>query len=82
MNREDSIARFISDELLRGRMTIGHDDDLLATGMIDSLGMVRLVGFIEKSFGYRVPPKDFTIENFETVAVIGAYLERSLDGSG
>jgi acyl carrier protein len=80
MDMHSTLASFISDELLRSGETIAGDENLLSEGMVDSIGMLRLVGFIEDTYGLKVPPKDFVIENFRTLDVICGYLERTLGG--
>ena len=50
-------------------------DDLLGSGLLDSLGMMRLIQFIETEFNITVPPEDMTIENFMTVSYICNYIE-------
>ena len=59
-------------------MPIDDDENLLADGMVDSLGMLRLVAFIEESYGFRVPPDAFTIEHFRTIGTLDAYLSRAI----
>lgn len=54
-------------------VTVGVDDDLVLLGF-DSIAYVRLVVFIRKEFGVRVPDADVTIEQFGTVANVAAYL--------
>ena len=78
-----ALSRYISDELLSGRVAEGvaEDDDLLGSGLLDSLSVMLLVFFIEQEFGIEVPPEDVTIENFQTVARLGAYLEGRRDGT-
>jgi lauroyl/myristoyl acyltransferase/acyl carrier protein len=41
---------------------------------LDSLGLVRLVAFLECDFGYRVEDQDLTTKNFATVRAIGELL--------
>ena len=50
--------------------------DLLTSGLVGSLGVMRLVGFVEERFGYSVPPEDLVIENFIDIATLGQYLEQ------
>lgn len=69
----DDVAAFIVEELLDGEL-VAHDENLLVEGRVDSLGMLRLVAFIEARYEVKVPPEDFTIEHFRTVDTIGAYL--------
>lgn len=76
MNMRHKLAEFISKELLRWDELIDGDENLLADGMVDSLGMLRLVGYIEQVSGIKVPPQDFIIDNFRTLDVLCAYLER------
>jgi acyl carrier protein len=68
------ITRFIIDELLSG-LDIGEQDDLLLSGLVDSIGVMRLVAFIEEESGKRVPPEDVVIEHFATIEHITRYLE-------
>lgn len=75
---KEKLIRFVSDEILSGTVEVSGDDGLLEEGMVDSLGMVRLVGFIEDSFGFQVPPVDFTIENFQSIDSLTAYLNNRL----
>ncbi len=71
---KEKITRFIVDELLSG-MKVGEQDDLLLSGLVDSIGVMRLVAYIEEQAALQVPPEDVTIENFATIEAIGRYLE-------
>ena len=64
---------FVVDELLNGD-PLASDDNLLGNGVVSSLGMMRLVGFIEESYAIKIPPEHFIIENFQTVDAITTYL--------
>jgi acyl carrier protein len=76
----ESIVRYIGDQLLSGRVAgvVAADDDLLAGGLVDSLGIIQLVTFLEEEFALEIPPEDVTIEHFQTVAKIDAYLRGRL----
>jgi len=52
------------------------DTELLLSGMVDSLGVVRVVHWIEERCGFAVDPADVTLEHFETVGAIVAYVRR------
>ena len=69
------VRRYVVEELLEGR-EIADDDDLLLSGLVDSIGVMRLVAHVEQAYGVQVPPEDITIENFVSIAAIGAYLAR------
>lgn len=79
MDTQDILKQFISHELLNDRQQIEADDDLLGEEIIDSMGIMQLVAFVEEKFQCRVPESDITITNFRTVKAIDAYLaNRSL----
>lgn len=68
------ITRELSNDELEEELDV--NDDLLGSGLIDSLGMMKLVLFIETEFNIQVPPEDMTIENFMTVGHINEYLSK------
>jgi len=72
---KDALRQYIGEELLDDEAPPGDEENLLADGMVSSLGMLRLVAFIEDSFGLRVPPEDFTIEHFRTIDTLCRYLD-------
>lgn len=68
------IGDFITQTLLGGA-EVEDTEDLLLSGQIDSLGVMRLVAFIEQTLSITVPPEDVVIEHFQSLAAIEAYLE-------
>ena len=71
------IIDYIQKELLSGAETIDllPEDELLGSGLIDSLGIMKLIQFIETSYEVKIPPEDMVIENFITVEAIENYLQ-------
>jgi len=55
------------------------ETDLLETGVLDSLGFVELVFYLEKEFGAKITLDQVEIDNFRSVERIAAFL---LTGSG
>lgn len=78
MNTQQLLTQFITGQLLHDNdgIELSGDDELLISGLIDSLGVIQLVTFIEANFDVEVRPEDVTIENFSTINVVAAYLER------
>ena len=75
------LTDFIQKELAIGRAeSIKPDDDLLGAGVIDSLGVLRLVVFAEEKLGVAIPDEDVVIENFKSVAVLADYLDKRRTG--
>lgn len=72
---EDTIIQFVSSELLGGEGTpVTADDEIVLDGTVDSLGVTRLVDFIESEFEVTVPAEDVTIENFRSIATMADYI--------
>ena len=76
METQEILKRYISKDLLDNRLEIEADDDLLGDNLVDSMGIMWLIAFIEEKFAINVPPEDVTIENFRTVQTIDAYLNK------
>lgn len=47
---------------------------LFSSGLLDSVAMMGIIGFIEEQARFDVRPADVTLENFDTVARIVAYV--------
>jgi len=75
----ETLIKYISEQLLNNELeeVLEADDDLLGDGILDSLGMMKLILFIEKEYDTKVPPQDMVIENFMTVNHITKYLART-----
>lgn len=74
---DNTLINYIKNELIVDSQDIDIDaeDDLLGSGLLDSLSMMKLVSFIEKEFELKIPAQDMVIENFMTVACISSYLK-------
>jgi acyl carrier protein len=53
---------------------LGNDESLV--GVLDSLAVVGLIGFIEPEFCIELNASDLTDENFETITAISQLVER------
>lgn len=70
------IIKYIEEQINNSELeeALDANDDLLGGGILDSLGMMKLVLFIETEFNIKVPPQDMIIENFMTVDHICEYI--------
>lgn len=68
----DQVKDFILSELAVGRDIAppDDDDDLLATGVIDSHGVMELVQFLEERFAVSIGDDELTPENFQSLRQI------------
>lgn len=75
MDREQMLLGYIKKDLLKGRVSnLGVNDDLLDSGILNSLGILQLVAFIDEQLGIQVPDEDVVYENFNSVAALSGYL--------
>ncbi len=75
MDTQKKLTDYIKQELLKGRhANLSPEDDLLGAGIIDSLGILQLVSFIDEAFDYQVPDEDVVYENFYSIEALTNYL--------
>lgn len=56
--------------------TIEADTELLESGLLDSLSVIRLIGKVETEFGIRFPMIDLTVENLATPGAMVTLIQR------
>lgn len=72
---DERLIKMITTEVsLDPSHRITAETDLLLTGLVDSLGVVQIVGWIEDELGIEVDPLDVVLENFQTVGQMLAYI--------
>ena len=77
------LGRYLEEEILNHTLDreIDPDEDLLGTELVDSMGMLRLVGFIEERFQIKVQPEDQVIENFMNLGSIVRFIQGKQGGT-
>lgn len=61
------IKDFIIKTFMFGKGSLKDDQPLFASGIIDSLGFIKLLAFIEKKFHISIEMNEVAIEKFKTV---------------
>ncbi len=75
----ESIRRFVVDTFPLARtQSIGVDDRLLETGIVDSLGVLSLVGYLEAEFSVTIEDDDLVPENFQTIGRLAAFIQSKI----
>lgn len=76
-NFSDDLLKLISSEVsLDPSVPVESATDLLLTGLVDSLGVIEIVAWIEDRLGVEIDPVDVVLENFQTVELMVAYVCR------
>jgi acyl carrier protein len=74
------IRQFVLQKFpLAKRRKVTDQDDLLESGIIDSLGVLELVTFIQQEFSVTVDDEDLTPENFQNIECMARFVERNLE---
>ena len=73
----DDLLEFINAEVTLDASTqIAGETDLLLTGLVDSVGVIEIVGWLEDVAGVEIDPIDVVIDNFQTVDRMLALVDR------
>ena len=72
------IRDYIAKNLLFSDSGFSYGDDasFLEEGIVDSLGIVELVTFVEKRFGISVADHELIPDNFDSVRKLDAFVQR------
>lgn len=57
-----------------GSAAVGPDDDLLLSGLVDSMGVMEIIAFMEEAFGITVDDEDIVPENFRSLKAMADYV--------
>ena len=60
----------------RGTDAIHADTELIGDGILDSLAVLNLVGFLEERFNIMLPVEEFVPVNFRTPSAIASLANR------
>lgn len=74
----DQIREFIMENLAqpKGISSFTDDESLMENGVIDSLGIFRLVAFLEENMSVRVSDEEINPENLKNLMTIEALVVR------
>lgn len=78
MSVESATRDFILKELLYEDegATLGDDENLFARRAIDSIGILRLVTFLEETYGIHIGEEDMAPENLQSLKRIAELVRR------
>jgi len=81
-NHKEHIKSFIIENFLFGaEKKLKDDTDFFSSGLIDSTGILELVGFIESSLPVKVNDDELVVKNFSSLNNITAYLKLKLNSN-
>jgi acyl carrier protein len=74
----DELRQFILTEFLPGEPAASLQDDtpLRTSGVLDSMATLKMVSFVEQHYGIEVDAHEASIENFDSIRDIAAFVTR------
>jgi acyl carrier protein len=84
MQDDTKLIEFIKTDLARGKVTgsLGSSDDLIESEILDSLGIMKLILFLENNYAVKISDDDLTLENFSSIMSINSLIDRKRTGKG
>ena len=65
---ERNIVQFLTSRgFLDGKKTVKENESLTETGVIDSIGLLQLVDYLESTYKIEIPMEIITPENFDSL---------------
>lgn len=80
MDIKATIREFIKDHFLKERQEKNINDSVsfIEEGIIDSVGVLELVAFLEETFGFRVEDEELVPENLDSLGKLVNYVQAKL----
>ncbi len=80
MEIREQVKDFIVNKILIGAsdVTLDPDESFLQRGILNSTGILELVGFLEEHFKLTCKDEDITPENLDSLNAVSAYVQRKL----
>jgi acyl carrier protein len=81
---EQQLRQFVIDNFLFGQEGDGlaNGDSFLDHGIVDSMGVLELVGFLEEKYGITVEDQELIPDNLDSIDKVIRFLENKLQPSG
>jgi acyl carrier protein len=78
----ERIKSFLIEKFpLARKRNVQLDDSLIDSGIVDSLGILDLVSFLEGQFGMQISDEELLPENFQTIKCIADLVKRKTNHS-
>lgn len=78
MDVKESIRRYVAENFLfsDNGFELDNDESFLEAGVVDSLGVLELVTFVEENFDVQVADEEIVPDNFDSVNRLADYIGR------
>lgn len=73
---KEEIRKFIREEICLTEVDFNDDDSLYELNVLNSLGVMRLIFFLQEQYDFYVDQSDLKYEDFETLGGINNYIQK------
>lgn len=79
MGSRDKIRQFILEEVCPEANLDNIEDNapLVSSGLVDSLGILKILSFLDDEFGVNIASDEIKHDNFATIATISGLIEKN-----
>ena len=78
MDTAEKVQRFLVDELQAPPEAVGIDYPLIANQVIDSMGILQVVSFLESEFSIAVDDEELVVDHFGSISSIVRLVDAKL----
>jgi acyl carrier protein len=76
---EQDLREFLCDSLFLTNVdSLSDDDSFLEKGIVDSMGILHLIAFVEEKYGIPVEDQDLVTDNWDSVRRISDYVRSKI----
>jgi len=81
---DNVLMNYIISELANSKNIekLDPSDNLIENGIIDSLGIMKLLMFLENTYSLKISDDELTMENFQSHNTILSLVNRKIGGNG
>jgi acyl carrier protein len=81
---KENIRQYIAQNILFSDQGFAYDDDasFLEQAIIDSVGFMELVAFVQKEYDIEVGPEELVRDNFDSVNKMARYIASKQNPAG
>ncbi len=74
---KDKLVNFLAENfLLTDEVSLGNNDSFMENGILDSTGILELIGFVEETFCISVKDEEMLPENLDSIQNVLSFVKR------
>lgn len=76
MKINQQLKKFVLENLTDGKVNIDDDSSLFRDKILDSLSLVSLITYLEKTFSFKISPSEISMENLDSINKISSFVSK------